>query len=175
MLHTISLAQFAIAHTRGWAANSINARVRLTAENDRLRTEVELLREAIRIKDARIARIDPHQRPQYSPVERMAILEIKAARHWSLEQTAKTFLVSAATIASWRKRVDEEGPAALVQLPPPPVNKFPEFVKFVVRTLKTLCPSLGKVKIAQMLAGAACIWPRRPSDGCSRAGKTPRN
>ncbi len=41
-----------------------------------------------------------------------------------------------------------------MQLPPPPVNKFPEFVSHAVRRLKTLCPSMGKVKIAQILARA---------------------
>ena len=83
----------------------------------------------------------------------MAILELKAARGWSLEQTAKAFLVTAATIASWMKRLDEDGPDALVQLPQP-VNKFPEFVRYIVQRLKTLCPAMGKVKIAQTLARA---------------------
>ncbi len=83
----------------------------------------------------------------------MAILELKAARNWSLEQTAEAFLVTAATIASWLKRVDEKCPASLVQLSQP-VNKFPEFVCQAVRRLKTLCPSMGKVKIAQVLARA---------------------
>ena len=41
-----------------------------------------------------------------------------------------------------------------MQLPQPPVNKFPQFTGHVVRRLKTLCPSMGKVKIAQMLARA---------------------
>ena len=62
-------------------------------------------------------------------------------------------LVTAATIASWMRRVDEEGPEALVQLPVP-VNKFPDFVRYLVQRLKTLCPMLGKVKIAQILARA---------------------
>jgi hypothetical protein len=31
ILHVISLAQFATAHTRGWAANNINSRIRLKA------------------------------------------------------------------------------------------------------------------------------------------------
>ena len=35
-----------------------------------------------------------------------------------------------------------------------PVNKFPDFVRHIVVRLKTLCPSLGKVKIAQLLARA---------------------
>ena len=96
----------------------------------------------------------------------MAILKLKTARKWSLEQTAKTFLVTAATIASWLKRVDEKGVEALVQLPKPPVNKFPEFTGRIVRQLKTLCPLMGKVKIAETLARAACIWRdhRRPND-----------
>ncbi len=34
ILHVISLAQFATAHTRSWAANSVNARIRLKAERD---------------------------------------------------------------------------------------------------------------------------------------------
>jgi hypothetical protein len=34
------------------------------------------------------------------------------------------------------------------------VNKFPNFVRHIVQRLKVLCPSLGKVKIAQMLARA---------------------
>jgi hypothetical protein len=45
-----------------------------------------------------MARIDPHRRPQYPPTERMAILELRAARNWSLEQTADVFLVTAPTM-----------------------------------------------------------------------------
>jgi hypothetical protein len=153
ILHVISLAQFTAAYTRGWAANSINTRIRLKTELDRALQDKALLREEMCIKDVRMARIAPHQRPLYPPTERMAILEVKAARGWSLEQAAKAFLVTAATIASWMGRVDEQGPAALVQLPEP-VNKFPDFVRYLVQRLKTLCPMLGKVKIAQILARA---------------------
>jgi hypothetical protein len=76
ILHVISLAQYAIAYTRSWAADSRNARVRLTAEKDRLQQQLALLRQEIRIKDARMARLPAHLRPQYTPVERMAILEL---------------------------------------------------------------------------------------------------
>ena len=83
----------------------------------------------------------------------MAILEMKAARGWSLKQTAQAFQITAATVASWLRRLDEEGPDALVQLHQP-VNQFPQWVGYLVRRLKALCPSLGKVKIAQTLARA---------------------
>ncbi|MBN2024351.1 MAG: transposase [Pirellulales bacterium] len=100
-----------------------------------------------------MGRIDPRHRPHYPPVERMAILELKAARGWSLEQTARTFQLTAATIAAWMRRLDEQGPDALVQMRSP-VNRFPEFVRCAVRRLKTLCPALGKVKLTQTLARA---------------------
>jgi putative transposase len=153
MLQVISLAQFALAYTRGWAANSPNVRIRLGGKYDQSRQEAALLREEIRIKDARMAQIPPQQRPHYPPTERMAILELKAARGWSLEKTAKRFLVTAATVASWLRRLDEEGPDALVQLRQP-VNRFPDFVRYSVHRLKALSPLMGKVKIAQILARA---------------------
>ena len=62
--------------------------MRLSAENDRLHEECALLREELRIKDTRIAQIAPQRRPHYGPHERMAILELRAARGWSLKQTA---------------------------------------------------------------------------------------
>ena len=153
MLHVLSLAQYAAVYTRGWAADSVNRRVRLQADLDRANQEIALLREETRIKDARLARIDPHRRPHYPPTERMAILELRAARGWSLEQTARIFHLTAATGASWMKRLEEEGSHALVQLREP-VNRFPDFVRYVVQRLKTLCPTMGKKKLAQTLARA---------------------
>ena len=49
VLHAIALAHYAIVYTRARAADSINARVRLSAENDRLQEERALLRSASRI------------------------------------------------------------------------------------------------------------------------------
>jgi putative transposase len=153
VLHVISLAQFALAYTRSWAVNSPVARVRLKAENAQLRQQVALLTEEIRIKDARMKRIAPQRRPHYVPIERMSILELRAARGWNAQQTADTFLVTAATVGSWMRRLDEGGVDALVQVREP-VNRFPEFVRYAVQRLKVLCPALGKVKIAEMLCRA---------------------
>ncbi|HUT92962.1 MAG TPA: hypothetical protein VMY37_25955 [Thermoguttaceae bacterium] len=55
-------------------------------------------------------------------------------------QTGLPFeLVTADAIRTWLNRVDEEGPNALIQLREP-VNKFPQFVRYVVQQLKALCP-----------------------------------
>ena len=69
------------------------------------------------------------------------------------DQTADAFLVTAATVASWMNRLDEASPNAIVQLRTP-VNKFPEFVRYAVQRLTTLCPTLGKKKLAEVLARA---------------------
>jgi hypothetical protein len=106
-----------------------------------------------RLKDARTAHIPPGHRPHYQPSERLAILELQAARGWSLAQAARVFQLAPATIASWNSRLDEQGPDALLGTPTP-VNKFPDFVRYSVQRLHTLCPLLGKVKIAQVLARA---------------------
>jgi hypothetical protein len=51
------------------------------------------------------------------------------------------------------KRIDEQGPDALLQLREP-VNKFPDFVRYIVQCLKSLGPSMGKGKIAETLCRA---------------------
>jgi len=152
-LHVISLAHFVLTRVRGWAANSPIHRVRLAAERDRLDTEVAMLREEIRIKDARMAALAPHRRPHYPPTERMAILQLMAARGWSQAQAGRRFLVSDDTVASWSGRLEEDGPSALVQSGVP-VNKFPDFVAAMVAKLKRLFPAMGRRRIAAFLARA---------------------
>jgi transposase-like protein len=153
VVHAISMSNVVFAVTRSHAENHFNARVRVQAENDRLRREVSLLTEELRIKDSRMERIPPQRRPHYPPVERLAILELRAARGWSLAQTARRLLVTPLTVTSWNKRLDDEGPASLVQLREP-VNRFPEFVQYIVRRLKVHCPSIGSRRLARVLARA---------------------
>jgi hypothetical protein len=80
MLHVIALAQFSLACVEARLARRKSCRRRLRSEHNRLRPEVELLREEQRIKDARMSRLAPQKRPHYLPMERMAILELRAAR-----------------------------------------------------------------------------------------------
>ena len=67
MIRVISLAQYAMMHTRSWAVNGPIARVRLKAANDMLRQHVALLTEEIRIKNARVKWVAPHKRPHSGP------------------------------------------------------------------------------------------------------------
>ena len=109
------------------------------------------MREELRVKDIRTVRILPHKRPHYPPTERMAILELRAARGWSLEQTAKAFLLTSPTVACWGKRLDEEGSEALVQIREP-VNKVPDFVRYAAIKDRVLSPALGRESTAHSLS-----------------------
>ena len=153
IVHAVSMANVAFIATRGRAEPQFDARARLQAENDRLQRELSLLREETRTKDARMERVPAQRRPHYPPIEPLAILELRAARAWSLAQTARRLLVTPLTIASWTQRLDDEGPAALVQVREP-VNRFPEFVGYLVQRLKVLCPKMGMRRIARVLARA---------------------
>jgi hypothetical protein len=71
VLYAIALAHYSIVYARAWAADSINARVRLAAENDRLHEECALLREEIRRKDARMAQIAPQRQRHSSTIPQL--------------------------------------------------------------------------------------------------------
>jgi transposase len=115
-----------------------------------LESEVAMLREELRINGARMKRVPSHRRPQYTAIERMAILQLRAMRGWNKAETARHFFVTDDTIRSWLRRVDDD---SLVQTQTP-VNRFPDFVRYAVQQIKLFCPTLGKVKIADMLARA---------------------
>ncbi len=142
ILHALSLARVALLAATDRVAVSV-----------RLEHELALLLEELRIKDARLERVPPHRRPHYPAVERLAILELRAARGWSAAQTAERFFVAEATVESWMMRFDEDGPSALVQTAEP-VNRFPDLVAHIVRPLKVLCPAMGTARIAAVLSRA---------------------
>jgi hypothetical protein len=56
IVHAVALAHFVVAHVRGWCVDSPLRRVRLAGECERLRSEVAMLREELRIKDTRLPR-----------------------------------------------------------------------------------------------------------------------
>ena len=148
MLHALSLARIALL-----------AATDRVAASGRLEHELALLREELRMKDARLERVPPHRRPHYPAVERLAILELRADRGWSAAQTAERFFVTEATVASCMMRLDADGPSALVQTPKP-VNKFPDLVAHLVRRLRVLCPAMGTARLAAVLSRAGLLLGR---------------
>ena len=83
VLHILALSYYTFTALLARAALSKNRQVRLRAQIGRRDNEIVLLQEELRIKDARMERVPPHRRPHYVPLERMAILELRASRGWS--------------------------------------------------------------------------------------------
>jgi hypothetical protein len=151
-LHAISLASVVLTYARGRATG----RRRLQAELEQTRTEVALLREELAIKDGRWERSRSRRRPHYTPVQRMRILQLRAARGWDLEKTAHVFLVDLHTLQIWMRRLDEHGERTLIQTVEP-VNRYPDFVRNVVRQLKRLFPAMGYERMAMVLARVGLV------------------
>jgi len=150
LLQVVGLARVALLDVRaGFSSGPSEARVaaRLAA----LESEIAQLGEELRIKDARMARLDPRKRPHFSGEERLAILLLRAAHGWTTAETARRFMITAATIASWFVRLDEGGECALVRTVVP-VNRFPDYVREAVRALRASFPMLGAKRIAEWLA-----------------------
>jgi hypothetical protein len=93
ILHAISLASVVVTVARGRAVS----RQRLHAQIEQATSEIALLREELLIKDGRWSRSRSKRRPHYSPVQRMRILQLRAARGWNLERTARVFLIDLQT------------------------------------------------------------------------------
>jgi transposase-like protein len=149
VLHAISLASIAITYARGRS----KTQRRLRSDLEQATSEIALLREELSIKDDRWQRSHSRRRPHYSPTQRMRILQLRAARGWTLEKTAKVFLVDLQTLQVWMRRLDERGERDLIQTAEP-VNRYPDFVRNLVRQLKTLFPTMGNERMAQVLGRA---------------------
>jgi len=147
LLNVLGLARIALLTGRQFLIKEGDV---LSAKTYRLEAEVEMLREELRIIGARMETIDARRLPQYTPLQRMAILELRAMRGWSKAETARRFFVSAETIAAWNQRADDD---SLLQISTP-VNRFSDLVRYAVQRINLLCPALGKVKIADTLARA---------------------
>jgi putative transposase len=149
VLHAISLASVALSYARGRATG----RRRIRAQLEQATSEIALLREELSIKDGRWERSHSRRRPHYTPTQRMRLLQLRSARGWTLEKTARIFLVDLQTLQIWMRRIDEHGERAIVQTVEP-VNRYPDFVRILVRQLKRLFPEMGNERMAQVLARA---------------------
>ncbi len=152
-LCAVAMARITLAEVLSGFENGRNPKAQILAELEAERARSALMAEELRIKNSRFGRIPAHKRPRYLPTERLAILAARAAAGWSLVETARRFDVTPKTIASWMRRIDDHDEPELLKTPMP-VNKYPDYVRFVIQRLSVLEPTLGSRRIAQLLARA---------------------
>src|SRR5262245_60970655 len=90
-IHALALAHFIATHVRGWCLDSRIARVRLAAARDLALSKLASLEEEARILRSRLEHVGPQRRPHYPPTSRLAILALRAARGWTIAETARRF------------------------------------------------------------------------------------
>jgi len=64
VIQCVALAHRAITYSRSFAINSDIERARLAGRLDQAENEIALLREELRIRDARMAKLAPHRPPR---------------------------------------------------------------------------------------------------------------
>ena len=153
LLHAVAGARFALLEVVTGFENSPLPRAQYTAQVTRLTDQLAHRDEELRILRTRLGRIPAPQRPHYAPVERLAILTLRAATGWTLAETSRRFLVTPKTLSGWVRRLDEQGADALLQLPTP-VNRYPDYLAVIVQQLRATVPHLGKAGMADTLARA---------------------
>jgi len=151
LVHAVALVRLVLLDVLAGFEHGRAPKARLLSQVERLKQRLAQVEMELAIKDRRMAQLLPAKRPHYSPLDRLQILLLQAAAGWTLAETARRFLVSAQTVANWHKRRDEQGEASLIQLIQP-VNRFPDQVRELVRTLKQSFPSMGRQRIADTLA-----------------------
>ena len=122
IVNVIALARTSAAYSRALDAESPSIVARLKTELGQANQTIALLTDEMRIKDARMTRIPPHQRPHYSSHDRFAILKQRAAHGWNLLQAAQRFFIQPETLAFWMQELDQ--PDSLLLKAPIPVNKL---------------------------------------------------
>ena len=88
--------------------------LRLLVQRDQEATEVDLLRRELHILRSQRENMPPHQRPNYRPEQRLAILQLRGLRGWSLKTTADRFVLHRNTIRSWVKALEGKGRPSLL-------------------------------------------------------------
>ena len=153
MLAAEALQRAALLRVRAHLENARDPCARALIDADRWKELAALALEENRILRARIEALPPRERPHYLPEDRFAILSLKARTGWTIDETGRRFVVSGATIATWTRRLDEDGKDALVKTRVP-VNRHSDRTALHVKEMHAAAPTIGKRKTAAMLARA---------------------
>jgi transposase InsO family protein len=130
--------------------------VRLLVQRDQAFTEVDLLRRDVEVFRAQRERLPPHRRPDYQPEQRLAILQLRRLRGWSIRKTAKHFVVHRNTIRAWIKAAEGKGRPSLLH-GAVVWNRIDDAVRWAVHELRRLCPEpeFGTRSIARQVVRAS--------------------
>jgi len=137
------------------AAQCPSASLRRLAQVDNLTFELTLVRRENAVLRGGRANGPPLQRPDYTPAQRLEILQIMRLRGWSIARAAEHFVVHPNTIRSWIKALEGNGTASLLS-GAVVWNRIDDAVRWAIHELRQLCPQpeFGTRTVARLLLRA---------------------
>ena len=141
---------------RARLASAASPVLRMMMQRDHAHTETELLRREIAILRGQRENARSHQRSEYSPEQRLAIVQLKRLRGWTLAETAARFVVHENTLRHWIHAI-EGGEHTRLLAGAIVWNKIDDVVRWAVHELQRLCPEseFGTRSIARQLVKVA--------------------
>ena len=130
--------------------------LRLLVQRDQEATDGNLLRRELEIFRAQRAGLPPHRRPDYRPEQRLAILQIRRLRGWSIKKTAKHFVLHHNTVRAWIRAAEGKGRPSLLA-GAVVWNRIDEAVRWGTHELRRICPEqeFGTRSIARQVLRAS--------------------
>lgn len=160
---------------RARLASAASPIVRLLAQRDQEPTEVDMLRRELEILRAQRESLQPHRRPNYGPTQRLAILQLRRLRGWSIKKTAEHFVVHRNTIRAWIRTAEGKGRPRLLA-GAVVWNRIDDAVRWAVHELRRLCPEpeFGTRSIARQVLRASVQISRSTVQRVLREPQPPR-
>ena len=134
----IVLAQ-AYQLARARLASAASPIMRLLVQRDQEATEGDLLRREVEIFRAQREGLPPHRRPDYRPEQRLAILQLRRLRGWSIRKTAEHFVLHRNTDRAWIRAAEGKGRPSLLD-GAVVWNRIDDAVRWAVHELRRLFP-----------------------------------
>ena len=160
---------------RARLASAASPIVRLLVQRDQAFTEVDLLRRDVEVFRAQREGLPPHRRPDYQPEQRLAILQLRRLRGWSIKKTAKHFVVHRNTVRAWIRAAEGKGRPSLLK-GAVVWNRIDDAVRWTVQELRRLCsePEFGTPSIARQVVRAGVQMSRSTVQRVLREAKPTR-
>ncbi len=147
---------------RSRLASASSPVMRAMMQRDQLFSQIQWLKRELEILRQQRADCPANKRPEFSPEQRLAILQLMRQRNWSAAVAAKRFVIHPNTIRKWIRAIDgrEKSKSLLPQIS---WNHMDDAVRWAVHELRQLCPEpeMGTLTIAMQMVRSGIQISRR--------------
>ena len=143
-------------------ASTASPVLKLMMERDELQTQVAWLNRELEILRGQRADMLPKKRPNYSPEQRLAIVQLMRQRGWIIAIVCKRFVLHPQSVRKWIRTMEYGDPTNSL-FPKVRWNRIDDAVRWAVHELRQLCPEpeMGTRTIALQMVRSGIQISRR--------------